>query len=162
MNRSSRRRLEEVRRQLPESLDLLAVSVGAGLGLQAALANVAEHSDGALATEWRRVLGDIRLGASLVEALTGLATRVDIPEVRHFVASVILAVELGASLAPVLRAQASHARAQRHLRISEKAHTIPVKVLFPLVLCLLPALLLIVLGPPALTIVDELARPSRL
>lgn len=162
MNRSSRRRLEEVRRQLPESLDLLAVSVGAGLGLQAALANVAEHSDGALATEWRRVLGDIRLGSSLVEALTGLATRVDIPEVRHFVASVILAVELGASLAPVLRAQASHARAQRHLRISEKAHTIPVKVLFPLVLCLLPALLLIVLGPPALTIIDELARPSRL
>lgn len=158
----SQRRLDEIRRQLPESLDLLAVSVGAGLGLQGALANVAEHSEGALATEWRRVLGDIRLGASLVEALSGLAARADIAEVRHFVASVILAVELGASLGPVLRAQAAHARAQRHLRISEKAHTIPVKVLFPLVLCLLPALLLVVLGPPALTIVDELGGATRL
>ena len=76
----SRRRLDEIRRQLPESLDLLAVSVGAGLGLQGALANVAEHSQGALATEWRRVLSDIRLGSSLVEALTGLAARADIAE----------------------------------------------------------------------------------
>lgn len=154
-----RRHESEIRRQLPESLDLLAVAVSAGLGLQAALANVAEHSSGALATEWRRVLGDVRLGTPLVEALTGFATRVDLAEVRHFVASVVLAIELGASLGPVLRAQAAHARSQRHLRISEKAHTIPVRVLFPLVLCLLPALLMVVVGPAVLTIIDELGTP---
>lgn len=154
-----RRREAEIRRQLPESLDLLAVSVSAGLGLQAALANVSEHGSGPLALEWRRVLGDVRLGTPLVESLSNFATRVDIAEVRHFVASVVLAVELGASLGPVLRAQAEHARNQRHLRISEAAHTIPVKVLFPLVLCLLPALLMVVVGPAVLTIIDELGTP---
>lgn len=148
--------LREVRAQLPESLDLLAVTVTAGLGLQGALAEVSEQIDGALGSEWRRVLADIRLGASMVEALAAFAERCDIPEVRHFTASIILAAEMGSSIGPVLKSQAEHARKQRLLHLTEMAHRVPVKVVFPLVFCLLPALLLVVVGPAAITVVDEL------
>lgn len=152
----SRRTAQALLRQLPESLDLLAVTVSAGLGLQGAIAEVAEQVDGALGTEWRRVLADIRLGSSLPEALTALAERCDIPEIRHFTASVILAAEMGTAIGPVLKAQAEHARKQRLLRLTELAHKVPVKVVFPLVFCLLPSLLLIVVGPAVITVLDEL------
>lgn len=151
-----KRRHSDLRRQFPESLDLLAVTVSAGLGLQGALAEVAEHVDGELGGHWRRVLTDIRLGSSLPEALSAFAERCDIPEVRHFTASVILAAEMGVAIGPVLRSQATHARKQRLLRLTEAAHRVPVKVVFPLVFCLLPSLLLIVIGPAAITLVDEL------
>lgn len=151
-----KRRYSALRRQFPESLDLLAVTVGAGLGLQGALAEVAEQVEGELGAEWRRVLADIRLGSSLTEALGAFTERCDIPEVRHFTASVILAAEMGVAIGPVLKSQAEHARKQRMLRLTESAHRVPVKVVFPLVFCLLPSLLLIVIGPAALTLIDEL------
>lgn len=149
-------RTEQIRNSFPESVDLLAISVASGLGLQAAFTQVADAAEGPVGVEWRRVVGDIRLGAALDAALSDMAERVPLPEVRHFTASVVLATELGVPLGPVLRTQAAHARTQHRLRLTEKAHTIPIKVLFPLILCLLPALLLLVAGPAALTIIDEL------
>lgn len=149
-------RLRAIDRDFPETLDLLCICVEAGLGLQAGLNQVAENTDGLLAQEWRRVLNDVRLGASLSRSLTSLAERCPTPAVRHFVAAVNQASELGLSMVPVLRAQAAHARESRRLSISEQAHKIPIKVLFPLILCLLPALMIVVVGPAGLAIVDQL------
>lgn len=149
-------RLRAIDRDFPETLDLLCICVEAGLGLQAGLNQVAENTDGLLAQEWRRVLNDVRLGASLSRSLTSLADRCPTPAVRHFVAAVNQASELGLSMVPVLRAQAAHAREGRRLSISEQAHKIPIKVLFPLILCLLPALMIVVVGPAGLAIVDQL------
>ncbi len=143
-------------RAFPESVDLLAVCVEAGSGFQAALTQVADNADDILAGQWRRVLADIRLGSSLTEALEALAARLPVAEIQQFSATVVQAQELGLPLAPVLRAQAEHARMARKLRITEAAYRIPVLVLFPLVLCLLPALVAIIVGPAALTIIDEL------
>lgn len=150
------RQQEAARRAFPESVDLLAVCVEAGSSLQAALAQVADNADDILAGQWRHVIADIRLGASQTEALESLAARVPVAEIRQFAATVVQAQELGLPLGPVLRAQAEHARMARKLRITEAAYRIPVLVLFPLVLCLLPALVAIIVGPAALTIIDEL------
>lgn len=155
--RDRRSRQSEVTREFPETVDLLCICVEAGMGFQAALDHVTEHTQGTLATEWRRVISDVRLGDPLASALATMAVRNPTPEVRHFVASVNQSQELGLSLTPVLRAQAGHARETRRLRISEQAHRIPIKVLFPLIVCLLPALLIVVVGPAALTIADQLA-----
>ena len=155
--RNRRSRQIEVTREFPETVDLLCICVEAGMGFQAALDHVTEHTQGTLSAEWRRVISDVRLGDPLASALATMALRNPTPEVRHFVASVNQSQELGLSLTPVLRAQAEHARDTRRLRISEQAHKIPIKVLFPLIACLLPALLIVVVGPAALTIVDQLA-----
>ena len=155
--RDRRSRQFEVTREFPETVDLLCICVEAGMGFQAALDHVTEHTQGTLSAEWRRVISDVRLGDPLASALATMAMRNPTPEVRHFVASVNQSQELGLSLTPVLRAQAEHARETRRLRISEQAHKIPIKVLFPLIACLLPALLIVVVGPAALTIVDQLA-----
>lgn len=151
-----RRELDAVAKAFPESVDLLAICVEAGSGFQAAVDQVASHADDAMAVHWRRVLGDIRLGMSQSEALTALADRIPLADVQHFVATVVQAQELGLALADVLRSQADHARTMRKLRITEAAYRIPVLVLFPLVLCLLPALVAIIAGPAALVIMDAL------
>ena len=156
---AARRRTERLRvieREFPETLDLLCICVEAGLGLQAGLDHVCDHTAGQLALEWRRVLNEVRLGASLAASLSSLAERCPTPGVRHFVAAVNQAQELGLSMVPVLRSQADHAREARRLGISEQAHKIPIKVLFPLILCLLPALMIVVVGPAGLSIVDQL------
>jgi tight adherence protein C len=155
--RNRRSRQVDVTREFPETVDLLCICVEAGMGFQAALDHVTEHTQGTLAAEWRRVISDVRLGDSLASALSTMALRNPTPEVRHFVASVNQSQELGLSLTPVLRAQADHARETRRLRITEQAHKIPIKVLFPLIACLLPALLIVVVGPAALTIADQLS-----
>ena len=151
-----RKQLDAAARAFPESVDLLAICVEAGSGLQSAIAQVATHADDVLAQHWRRVLGDIRLGMSQSEALTALADRIPLADVQHFVATVVQAQELGLPLAEVLRSQAEHARTMRKLRITEAAYRIPVLVLFPLVLCLLPALVAIIAGPAVLVIMDAL------
>lgn len=153
MRQSSKQQLQ---RCFPESVDLLAVCVSAGASLPTAMDYLAGHGNDAMSPHWRAVVHDIRIGVGQRTALTSLADELDFPAVRMFVAAVNQASELGLDIAPILRIQAEHARKMRHLALTEQAQRIPVLVLFPLLLCLLPALLLLVIGPAAFAIRDQL------
>ena len=147
-----RSRREAVKSDLPDTLDLLAVSVEAGLGFDGAIAKVTEHMDGALAEELALVLGEMRVGESRSEALKKLAERVPAPEVAAFVRSIIQADQLGISLGRILRVQAADSRLRRQAAAEEKAMKAPIKMLFPTVLFIFPAMFLVVLGPAVLSI----------
>jgi tight adherence protein C len=148
----ARSRREAVKSELPDTLDLLAVSVEAGLGFDAAIGKVTEHMDGALAEELALVLGEMRVGESRSEALKKLAERVPAPEVSAFVRSIIQADQLGISLGRILRVQAADARLRRQAAAEERAMKAPIKMLFPTVLFIFPAMFLVVLGPAMLNI----------
>ena len=147
-----RSRREAVKSDLPDTLDLLAVSVEAGLGFAGAIAKVTEHMDGALAEELALVLGEMRVGESRSEALKKLAERVPAPEVAAFVRSIIQADQLGISLGRILRVQAADSRLRRQAAAEERAMKAPIKMLFPTVLFIFPAMFLVVLGPAVLSI----------
>jgi tight adherence protein C len=147
-----RSRREAIRSQLPDALDLLAVSVEAGLGLDGALAKLTEHMDGALVEEFALTLGEIRIGESRQDALKKLTERVAIPEVAAFVRSVIQADQLGISLGRILRVQAADSRLRRQAAAEEKAMKAPIKMLFPTVLFIFPAMFLVILGPAFLNL----------
>jgi tight adherence protein C len=142
-----RRRRERVRAQLPDALDLLAVSVEAGLGFDGAVAKLTEHMEGDLIDEFALTLGEVRIGESRLEALKKLATRVPAPEVAAFVRAVIQADQLGISLGRILRVQAADSRLRRQAAAEELAMKAPIKMLMPTVLFIFPAMLLVVLGP---------------
>jgi tight adherence protein C len=148
-------RSEQIRRSLPDTLDLLTVSVEAGLGFDAALANVARNSDGPLAEEFFRVLSEMQLGAGRMDALRGLGERTDVEDLRIFVNAMAQADAFGIPVAHVLRAQAKEMRIKAAQRAEETAMRIPVKMIFPLVLCILPALMTIVIGPAVVRIFDN-------
>jgi tight adherence protein C len=141
---------------LPDAMDMLTVCVEAGLGFDAALAQVARNTAGPLAAELARALQEMQIGKSRTEALRAMADRTTVPELRAFVAALVQAGELGISIARVLREQASEMRMRRGQRAEEKAQKVPVKILFPLVLCLFPALFVIIIGPGAITIAHTL------
>jgi tight adherence protein C len=147
-----RSRREAVKSELPDTLDLLAVSVEAGLGFDGAIAKVTEHMDGALAEELALVLGEMRVGESRSEALKKLAERVPAPEVAAFVRSIIQADQLGISLGRILRVQAADSRLRRQAAAEERAMKAPIKMLFPTVLFIFPAMFLVVLGPALLNL----------
>jgi len=149
------RRQEELKRSLPDTLDLLVVSVEAGLGFDAALTRVAQHTSGPLAEELARVLQEIRIGKSRTEALRSMGERVAVEEVRTFIAALVQARELGMSIGVVLREQAREARLKSRQRAEEMAQKVPVKVMFPVVLCILPALIITVVGPGVLSIMES-------
>jgi tight adherence protein C len=142
-----RRRRELVKAQLPDTLDLLAVSVEAGLGLDGALAKLTEHMEGPLVDEFALTLGEIRIGESRQDALRKLTERIPTPEVAAFVRSVIQADQLGISLGRILRVQAADSRLRRQAAAEEKAMKAPIKMLFPTVLFIFPAMFLVILGP---------------
>jgi tight adherence protein C len=150
------RRQDEIRRTLPDIIDTLVVSVEAGLGFDAALAQVTRYGRGPLAGEFARVLQEIQLGRSRVEALRALGERTNVVELRAFCSIVVQASELGVPMAGVLREQASQMRVRRRQRAEELAQKVPVKILFPLIFCLLPPLFIVVLGPGILSILDML------
>src|SRR5581483_3547360 len=147
-----RSRREAVRAQLPDTLDLLAVSVEAGLGLDGALAKLTEHMEGPLIDEFALTLGEIRIGEARHDALKKLADRLAIPEVAAFVRSVIQADQLGISLGRILRVQAADSRLRRQQAAEEKAMKAPIKMLFPTVLFIFPAMFLVILGPALLNL----------
>ena len=151
----ARRRRERVRAALPDALDLLAVSVEAGLGLDGAIAKLTEHMEGPLAEEFALTLSDMRIGEIRSEALKRLGERVDTPEVSSFTRSIIQADQLGTSLGRILRVQAADTRLRRQATAEEKAMKAPIKMLFPTVLFIFPAMFLVILGPAILNI-DEL------
>ncbi|HSP73097.1 MAG TPA: type II secretion system F family protein [Gaiellaceae bacterium] len=147
-----RSRREAVKSDLPDTLDLLAVSVEAGLGFDGAISKVTEHMDGALAEELALVLSEMRVGESRSEALKKLSERVPAPEVAAFVRSIIQADQLGISLGRILRVQAADSRLRRQAAAEERAMKAPIKMLFPTVLFIFPAMFLVVLGPAVLSI----------
>jgi tight adherence protein C len=146
-----KRRREQIRSELPDALDLLAVSVEAGLGLDGAIAKLTEHMDGALIEEFALTLGEMRIGESRQDALKKMAERVPAPELGSFVRSVLQADQLGISLGRILRMQAADSRLRRQAAAEEKAMKAPIKMLFPTALFIFPALFLVVLGPSVLT-----------
>ena len=148
----SRRRKEEIRTQLPDALDLLAVSVEAGLGFDGAIAKLTEHTDGALAEEFALTLGEMRIGESRHDALKKLAERTAAAEVASFSRAIIQADQLGISLGRLLRVQATDARLKRQAAAEERAMKSPIKMLFPTVLFIFPAMFIVVLGPAFLNL----------
>jgi tight adherence protein C len=147
-----RARREAIRDQLPDALDLLAVSVEAGLGFDGAVTKLTEHMDGPLVDEFALTLGEIRIGESRHEALKKFTERVPTPEVAAFVRSVIQADQLGISLGRILRVQGADSRLRRQAAAEEKAMKTPIKMLFPTVLFIFPAMFLVVLGPALLNL----------
>jgi tight adherence protein C len=152
----TRQRRERIRSELPDALDLLAVSVEAGLGLDGAIAKLTEHMQGALVDEFALTLGEMRIGETRSEALKKLAERVPAPEVSAFVRSVIQAEQLGISLGRILRVQAADSRLRRQAAAEERAMKAPIKMLFPTALFIFPAMFVAILGPAFLNITTYL------
>jgi tight adherence protein C len=145
-NLGEKRQLE-LQRRLPDAIDMLLVCVEAGMGFDAALARVARNLDGPVAEECARVLQEMQFGMSRTEALRALVGRTDVVELRTFVGSMVQSSELGISIGEVLREQSRQLRIRRRQRAEEKAHKLQVKLLMPLITCLLPAIFVVVLGP---------------
>jgi tight adherence protein C len=145
-------RTEQVRRDLPDALDLLTISVEAGLAFDAGLSQVARNTTGPLAEEFFRVLQEMQIGLGRAEAMRSLGERTDVPELRSFVTSMVQADAFGIPIAQVLRVQAKDLRIKRTQRAEELAQKVPVKILFPLIFCILPALFVVILGPAAIQI----------
>jgi tight adherence protein C len=150
------RRQQKIQRALPDSLDMLTVCMEAGLGFDAALAQIAQNTDGPLAAEFTRALQEMQIGQSRTDSLRALLTRTTVPELRVFVAALVQAGELGIPIAKVLREQAGEMRIRRRQRAEEQAQKVPVKIMFPLVVCLFPALMVVIIGPGILRIAHAL------
>jgi tight adherence protein C len=151
-NQGSRRQVL-VRKSLADVLDMLTVSVEAGLGFDAALAQVARNGKGPMAREIGRVLQEMQIGKSRSEAMRSLGERTTITELRSFAAAVIQAAELGIPIAKVLREQSKEMRLKRRQRAEEAAQKVPIKILFPMLFCLFPALFVVIIGPGALRMI---------
>jgi tight adherence protein C len=143
----TRGRKEVLRAELPDALDLLAVSVEAGMGFDGAISKLTEHMDGPLADEFALALGEMRIGESRQNALTKMMKRVGTPEFSSFVRAIIQADQLGISLGRILKLQASDTRNRRQLAAEERAMKAPIKMLFPTVIFIFPAMFIVILGP---------------
>lgn len=147
-------RRDRILKSLPDMLDMLSVSVEAGLGFDAALQKVVEKIEGPLSSEFQRTLNEIKLGKPRREALKDLSVRVEVDDVSTFISSLIQADQLGVSIANVLRVQADQVREKRSQRAEEKAQKAPVKILIPLVFFIFPAIFIILLGPAVIQMID--------
>ena len=151
-----RSRRDAVRSDLPDALDILAVSVEAGLGFDGAITKLTEHMKGPLVEEFGLLLSEIRMGESRQAALKNMAARVDAPELSAFVRAIVQADQLGISLGRILRVQAADSRLRRQAAAEEKAMKAPIKMLFPTVLFIFPAMFLVLLGPALMNILKVL------
>jgi tight adherence protein C len=151
----AKERQQKLGEELPEVLDQMTVSVEAGLGFEAALARVVEEGGSVLSEEFGRSLQDIRLGVSRERALMRLLERNDSPDLKHFVLMLGQADRLGVPMANVLRVLADEMRERRRVTAQEKAMKIPAKLVFPLVLCVLPALFVAILGPALMRLFND-------
>ncbi len=153
-------RQKQVQRALPDALDLVTTCVQAGLGLDAALARVADKSSGPLADGLTRMLRDVAMGKLRREALTEMADRIGVDELTSFINSIIQAEQLGVGIAKVLHVQSEQMRTRRRQRAEQTAHEAPIKMIFPLVLFIFPAFMLIILGPAVIRIATSLTGTS--
>jgi tight adherence protein C len=156
LNRRVDERQREILKTLSDTLDLLTISVEAGLSLNAAIAQVVQNVPGVLSSEFARMLQEIQLGVPRSDAFRHLAERTDVEELNAFALAMIQADVFGVSIASVLRTQAQQLRIKRRQRAEAKAQQTPVKIVFPLVLCVLPALFVVIIGPGAIRIAHSI------
>jgi len=161
IDRIAQNRRREIRKDLPNTIDLLVVSVEAGLGLDAAISEIIERESGPLTDEFEQTLTEIRLGKSRQEAWRNLAKRTQVDDLSAFMAAICQAEELGSSISRVLRTHSDTLRIKRKIRVRELANQIPVKMLFPLVFCIFPAMFVVILGPGAITIMHTMGNMGR-
>jgi tight adherence protein C len=144
--------------ELADTLDQMTIAVEAGLGFESAMARAGRNGKGPLAEELVRTLQDIAVGQPRRDAYLALAERTGVPDLRRFIRAVVQADAYGVSIADVLRTQAQEMRLKRRQRAEEKAMQIPVKVIFPLILCILPTLFIVLLGPAVMDIIEVFSR----
>ena len=149
------RRQKEIRKALPDALDLLTICVEAGLGLDAAIDRVQAKWENELSLIFARVLREMQLGKLRREALRDMASRVGIPELTSFVAAVIQSEQLGVSMANVLRIQADAMRVKRRQLAEEEAQKAPIKMLFPMAFLIFPSLMIVLLGPAGIILMTS-------
>jgi tight adherence protein C len=148
-------RAEQLRRELPDAIDLLTISVESGLGFDAACQQVARNTDGPLAEEFTRMLSEMQIGQGRSQALRSMAERTNVDDVRSFVSAMVQADSFGIPIGGVLRVQSSEIRVKRRQRAETKAQQVPVKITVPLIFCILPCLFAVVMGPAVLSILDN-------
>ena len=151
-------RSAQIQKDLPDALDLLVISVESGLGFDAALAQVARNTEGPLADEFFRVLQEMQLGTGRSDAMRALADRTDVGDLRGFITAMVQADAFGIPIANVLRIQAREMRIRRSQRAEEQAQKVPVKILFPLIFCIMPSLFIVILGPAAIQIIQSFSQ----
>jgi len=157
-----KKRQKAILLQIPDALDLLTISVRAGLGFDAALGKVVEKMKGPLIDEFRRALAEVRVGKVRREALRDIIPRTEVPPLTNFVGAIIQAEQLGVSISKVLQVQSEQLRIERRQRAEEAAAKAPIKMLFPLVGCIFPALFIVILGPAIILIIGNIgvAQPG--
>ena len=160
LRRRGRQRRENIQRAMPDAIDMLTIGVEAGLGFEAAMLRVSAQWDNALTRAFRRAVAEMRVGTPRAEALQRMADRTGVPELRSFVAVLNQSTQLGVSVADVLRGQAADLRERRRQRAEEIAQQASVKMVFPLVFFVFPAMLVILLGPSIPAFIDLFATMS--
>jgi tight adherence protein C len=151
-------RQKVIRRALADTVDQLTIAVQAGLGLDAAIARVAVTGEGPLSAEFARVSQDVRAGMRRGNALLAMSDRVQLPELRQLVVALAQAEKLGVPIAQTMKVQAAELRLKRRQHAEEQAMKLPVKILFPMMFCILPCLFVVILGPAAISIFQTLSQ----
>lgn len=158
LNLKKKARNRNALKELPDILDLLTVSLEAGLGFDSAVSKVVSKKNGVLSAEFHRSLEELRLGRTRREALSGIKNRIEVEEVRAFISSILQAEKLGIGLVQVLRVQSNEVRERRRQRAEEEAMKAPVKMLFPLVLFIFPSLFIVLLGPALIQFIETFSK----
>jgi len=156
LSRRIRARQKSIILSIPDALDLLTISVRAGLGFDAALGKVVEKMEGPLINEFRRALAEVRVGKARREALRDIVPRTEVAALTNFIGAIIQAEQLGVSISKVLQVQSEQLRIERRQRAEEMAAKAPIKMLFPLVGCIFPSLFIVILGPAIILIIKNL------
>jgi tight adherence protein C len=155
LNRQMEERRQAMRARLPDVIDMLTISVEAGLGFDQALERTVAAVPGPLTDEFARMLGEMRAGAGRADAMRALDARTDVPELRSFILALIQAETFGVSIGRILRGQSEEMRVKRRQMAQEEAQKAPVKLLFPMVLCVFPGIFVVLLGPSALNFIHS-------
>jgi len=155
LSQKGKERSANMRRALPDAIDLLTISVEAGLAFDSALSQVARNTTGPLADEFARVLQEMQIGLGRTKALRAMGDRTTLPDLRSFVSAMVQADAFGIPIGQVLRVQSSEMRVKRRQRAEELAMKIPVKILIPLMFCILPCLFIAVMGPAVISAIDS-------
>ncbi len=158
LSRITKERRLSIEHEMPDALDLITVCVEAGISFDGALGTIVEKMEGPLSEEFKKTIGEMKLGVNRKQALSNMGERCDVPELTSFLAAVIQADELGVSIANVLRIQSIQLREKRKQKVQEKAMKAPIKILFPLIFFIFPAIFVVILGPSVIRMIDIFGR----